>query len=262
MREDQWQTGERTEEEINNRKDFLELFSNSPIPDGEILENLALYQNRQALSRTIFMFELYEKIVDVHGDILEFGTRWGRDLVLFANFRGMLEPYNHNRKVVGFDTFEGFPESSITSKDTDSTESGGYDTVDNYEDYLDKVLEYHENESPISHKKKYEIIKGDVEETLEKYLENNPQTVIALAYFDLDLYSPTKTCLELIKDRIPRGGVIGLDELNNERFPGETEAVKEVFGLDEFEIKRRTYNSVPSYIIKKWPSVRSPAVFK
>jgi hypothetical protein len=55
----------------------------------------------------------------------------------------------------------------------------------------------------------------------------------------------------MIKDRIPKGGVVGLDELNSEKFPGETEAVKDVFGLDEFEIRRRNYNSVPSYIVKK-----------
>lgn len=251
MREDQWQTGERTSEEVETNKDFFELFSSSPIPNGELLENLALYQNRQSLTRTVFMFELYKEMVDVQGDILEFGTRWGRDLVLFANFRGMLEPYNHTRKVVGFDTFEGFPESSITAEDGSSAESGGYNTVDGYEEHIRKVLEYHEEQSPISHKKKYEIVKGDVEETLVEYLEENPQTMIALAYFDLDLYSPTKTCLELIEDRIPRGGVVGFDELNTERFPGETEAVREVFGLDKFKIKRRTYDSVPSYMIKE-----------
>jgi hypothetical protein len=166
MREDEWQTGERTEEEVRSRKDFFKMFANTPIPDGELLDNLALYTNRQALTRIIFMFELYEEIVEVHGDVLEFGTRWGRDLALFANFRGMLEPYNHTRKIVGFDSFEGFPESSITGKDKGSIESGGYSTVDDYDEYLRKVLEYHESESPISHKKKYEIIKGDVEKTL------------------------------------------------------------------------------------------------
>jgi hypothetical protein len=251
MRENEWQTGDRSEEEISQRKRFFELFEQSPIPDGELLGNLGLYMNRQSLTRVIFMWELYNEITHIQGDILEFGVRWGRDLSLFANFRGMLEPYNHDRKIVGFDTFEGFPESSITNKDTDSAKSGGYGTVDNYEEYLERIMEYHESESPISHKKKFEIVQGDVEQTLEGYLKDNPQTIIALAYLDLDLYSPTKACLELIKDRIPKGEVIGFDELNSEKFPGETEAVREVFGLDEFEIKRRDYNSQPCFIVKE-----------
>lgn len=251
MRENQWQTGERSEKEISNRKQFFELFDNSPIPDGELLGNLGLYMNRQSLTRIIFMWELYNEITDVQGDILEFGVRWGRDLVLFTNFRGMLEPYNHDRKIVGFDTFEGFPESSITDKDTDSVESGGYNTADNYEEYLREIMRYHESESPISHKKKFEIVQGDVEETLSEYLSSNPQTIISLAYLDLDLYSPTKSCLELIKDRVPKGGVIGFDELNSEKFPGETEAVMDVFSVDEFKIKRRSYNSQPSFMVKK-----------
>ena len=249
MRENQWQTGERSEAEINNRKMFFGLFDDSPIPDGELLGNLSLYMNRQSLTRVIFLWELYNEITNIQGDIMEFGVRWGRDLALFANFRGMLEPYNHDRKIVGFDTFEGFPKSSITGKDTDSAEQGDYDTVENYEEYLSEVLKYHESESPISHKKKFEIVRGDVEQTLDEYLSGNEQTMIALCYLDLDLYAPTKSCLELIKDRIPKGGVIGFDELNSGKFPGETEAVREVFGLDKYEIKRRSYNSQPSYIV-------------
>jgi hypothetical protein len=251
MREDQWQTTGQTGDEIKERKNLFELFDNSPIPDGELLENLSLFMNRQTLTRIIFMYDLYSEITNIQGDILEFGTRWGRDLALFINLRGMLEPYNHNRGVVGFDSFEGFPESSITTKDADNVESEAYSTTSGYEDYLQKILKSQESHSPISHKEKFKIVKGDVEETLNEYLDDNPQTVIALAYFDLDLYSPTKTCLELIKDRIPKGGIIGLDELNSDEFPGETEAVQETLGLDEFEIKRRTYNANPSYIVKK-----------
>jgi hypothetical protein len=36
------------------------------------------------------------------------------------------------------------------------------------------------------------IVQGDVRETLPRYLADNPHTVIALAYFDLDLYEPTR----------------------------------------------------------------------
>ena len=61
------------------------------------------------------------------------------------------------------------------------------------------MLSYHEKESPISHLRRYEIVKGDVIETLPAYLKRHPETVIALAYFDLDLYQPTKSCLQVLK---------------------------------------------------------------
>jgi hypothetical protein len=80
------------------------------IPDGELLQNLGVFLTRQNLSRLLFIKHLYEQVVEIQGDIIEFGVRWGQNLAVFAVLRGILEPYNHSRRLVGFDTFEGFPE--------------------------------------------------------------------------------------------------------------------------------------------------------
>lgn len=201
------------------------------------------------MSRILFINDLYKKIINVHGILVEFGVRWGQNLALFESFRGIYEPFNHNRKILGFDTFEGFP--SIHEKDGkgDIISVGAYSTTEKYEEYLKKVLDYHEQESPISHIKKYQLIKGDATIEIDKYLKDNPETIIALAYFDLDIYEPTKKCLEAIKGHITKGSVIGFDELNMHDFPGETLALKEVFGLDRYRIIRSPYSSVKSYIV-------------
>ncbi len=180
---------------------------------------------------------------------MEFGVRWGQNLALFESFRGMYEPYNYSRKIVGFDTFSGFP--SVHSKDGNSeiASEGAYSVTENYDEYLDKILEYHELESPISHIKKYELVKGDAIVTTEKYLKDNPETIIALAYFDFDIYEPTKKCLEMIKGHLTKGSIIGFDELNLRHFPGETLALKEVFGLSNYKIIRSPLNPFPSYIV-------------
>ena len=107
----------------------------------------------------------------------------------------------------------------------------------------------HEQESPISHIKKYLLIKEDATVEIEKYLNENPETIIALAYFDFDLYEPTKKCLKAIKAHITRGSVIGFDELNVHDFPGETLALKKIFGLDRYRINRSPYSSNESYIV-------------
>lgn len=233
--------------EKKTRAEFLNSLINTPIYSEELIQNLGLYLNRMTLSRILFMCELYKKIINVHGNILEFGVRWGQNLALFINCRGIFEPYNYNRKIIGFDTFEGFP--SISDKDSSKISEGDYNVPKRYEKYLKELLFYHESEAPISHKKKFELIKGDATKEFEKYLDEHPELVVALAYFDFDLYKPTKKCLELLMNRVTKGSVIGFDELNHAEFPGETIALMEVLGLDRYAIKRSPLNPLISYLI-------------
>ena len=235
--------------EIATRRAFTETFQSCPIPSNELLTQLGLFLNRQSLSRIMFMNELYSQIVPVHGVVMEFGVRWGQNLALFSSFRGMYEPFNYNRKIIGFDTFSGFPFVSPQDGTDPVVTAGAYGVSKNYEDYLETVLTYHEKESPLSHIKKHELVKGDATITLKKYLADHPETIIALAYFDFDLYEPTKQCLTLIKDHLTKGSVIGFDELNWPAFPGETLALKEVFGLSRYRIRRSPLNPTPSYIV-------------
>lgn len=237
--------------EMLNRKKLYELFRECPIPENELLMNLALFIRRQNMSEIIFMNELYKKIINVHGIVAEFGVRWGRNLCLFESFRGMYEPFNHNRKIIGFDTFEGFP--SISEKDGRASiiSKGAYNVTGGYETYLDQVLECHEQESPISHIKKYQLVKGNAVLKIKEYLKENPETIIALAYFDFDIYEPTKACLDAIKEHLTKGSVIAFDQLNNHDYPGETLALKDVFGLNSYEITRNPLSPTQSYMVIK-----------
>jgi hypothetical protein len=237
-----------TKKEEKNKAELFSLIRNSPIPDGEFLKNIGLYINRQTLTRIIYMYEIYKKTENVKGSVFDFGTRWGQNMALFVNLRGMIDPYSHHKKVVGFDTFSGFPESSV-GKNDQSAEIDDLATTSKYESHLSEVLERHEKESPIDHKKKFQIVKGDVLNTLPKYLEKNPQTVISLAYFDLDLYKPTKNCLEIVKNRMPKGGIIALDDMNVERWPGETKAIQKVFGIRNIKLKTSNMVSRMSYFV-------------
>jgi len=235
--------------EIELRKKFLENFRNCTIPDNEILTNLGLFINRQSLSRILFMHELYQKIINVNGIVIEFGVRWGQNLSLFSSFRGMYEPYNYTRKIIGFDTFEGFP--SVHEKDgkKEFIKKGAYGVSENYENYLEDILNYHESESPVSHKKKFELIKGNAIENIKIYLEENPQTIISFAYFDFDIYEPTKECLQAILPHLTKGSIIAFDELNDPNFPGETIAFNEVLGISNHQIIRSPLNPLISYIV-------------
>ena len=129
----------------------------------------------------------------------EFGCRWGQNLSLLTSLRGIYEPFNRLRKIVGFDTFEGFP--SVSSKDPGLSQ-GMYSTAPDYARFLAQILELQEQESPLPHIKKHEIVQGDASVTIREYLDRNPHTIIAMAYFDLDIYKPTRDCLLAIRDRL------------------------------------------------------------
>ncbi|MDP2712948.1 MAG: TylF/MycF/NovP-related O-methyltransferase [Solirubrobacteraceae bacterium] len=241
--------GHATDEELALRHGFVDLFRACPIPDDELLANLGLFLKRQDLARTIFLIDLYRQIVDVPGVVLELGVRWGRDLVLLQALRGILEPYNYSRRVVGFDTFEGFPSVDARDGTSEHATVGAYDVTDGYEDYLAAVLDYHEGESPLAHIRKHELVKGDVTRTLDGYLADHPETIVAFAYFDLDLFEPTRHCLAALRGRLTRGSIVAFDELCCPDFPGETAAVAEVVGLDSVRLRRSPMVPFPSYFV-------------
>lgn len=239
----------QSDSETAARSAMLGLLKTCPIPDDELLGNLGLFLNSKHLSRILLMDQLYSRIVDMPGVVVEFGTRWGQNLSLFAALRGIYEPFNRHRKIVGFDTFKGFP--SVHAKDGASTlmTKGNLSVSDNYASYLGKILDAQEKDNPLGHIKKHELVEGDATVRFQKYLKDHPETIVALAYFDLDIYEPTKKCLELIKPRLVKGSVLGFDELNDPDSPGETVALMEAMGLNNIGLKRYRYASRASYFI-------------
>jgi hypothetical protein len=233
--------------EKNKRSVFMDAFANSPIPPNELVFNLGLYTNRILLSRMMLMQRLYQMIVPVHGVIMEFGVRWGQNLALFTNLRGMLEPFNYNRKIIGFDTFGGFP--SVDAKDGGKVQMGDYAVTNDYQQHLTDVLSYHESECPIAHKTKFELVCGDATKTIHEYLARQPETIVALAYFDFDIYEPTKECLQAILPRLTKGSVLAFDELNCPEFPGETLAVLESLDLKKYGLRRDPQNPLVSWLV-------------
>ena len=222
------------------RKVLLDLFKNRPVPDDHLMVNTGLYTRSSALAKILFLDEIYKKILRVPGKIMVFGLWWGQDVIVLENLRAIHEPYNHARKIIGFDTFEGYPKEDIGKQDKISKviTGGGYSVAENYYEYLLKLASYHEEENAMSNIKKVELIKGDVLNTVPQYFENNPETIVSLAYFDLALYEPTKVCLERVINSCIKGSIIVFDELNDSDYPGETIALKELVNIRDISIER------------------------
>lgn len=202
---------------------------------------------RQSLSRILYYNFLYQKIIDVPGVICEFGVQWGATLAQLINLRAMYEPFNYTRKIFGFDTFEGF--TVVDSKDGGFSNVGDYATQTGYEKKLNSILSIHESFSPIPHIKKFELIKGDVSQTIDTWLESNPHAIVSMAIFDMDVYKPTHDALTKIIPRLTKGSVLVFDELNCQHFPGETAAVNEVLGLNNIALRRYPHQSYCAWAI-------------
>ena len=208
------------------------------------------YATRQSIAKFLTKYELFKQIINVNGSIVEAGVLHGGGTLAWAKLSSILEPTNHTRKIIGFDTFEGFP--SVDEKDLKGTDGSlikvGELQGSTYESVSEAVSIYDENR-PLSHISKVELVKGDIAETAQNYLNENPHLVVSMLYLDVDLYEPTKVMLETFVPKMPKGGIIVFDELNAKMFPGETVAVDEVLGLKNLSIKRFPFDSYVSYAV-------------
>lgn len=240
-----------SEKEDSVRSTHVKLLKECPIPDRDLLQNLGLFLNSKNLARILFMNHIYQLQIGVHGVIMDFGTRWGQNAALFAAFRGIYEPFNRHRKIIAFDTFDGFP--AISSQDSSRpfwAHKGGLATTPYYTEYLTNIMTCQEMDNPLSHIQKYEIVVGDASEKIVEYLGVHPETLVSLAYFDFDIYQPTVDCLNAIWPRLVKGAVVGFDELNDHDSYGETVAFLTFFAnKNKVKLQRLPITSRTSFFI-------------
>jgi hypothetical protein len=216
------------------------------LPDDEMFPNLGLFLTSKALSRILFFYEIYKKILYSHGVIMEFGVRWGQTLSIMSALRGILEPFNRHRKIVGFDTFDGL--RGVREEDGEQCKDGSFSLPTDYDKYLDSILSIQEKLNPMSHLKRYEIVKGDAVQTVPDYFKSHPETIVSLAVFDFDIYLPTKIALQNIIPYLCKGSILVFDELCDDILPGETIALRETLGLNNLKIQRLPMTSRISYL--------------
>jgi hypothetical protein len=150
--------------------------------------------------------------------------------------------------VIGFDTFTGSPDITPVDEHSPSAVTGRFALPESYLDHLHDVLRVQEAGEHLNHIRRTIVIQGDVRAELPRYLKQNPHTVIALAYFDLDLFDPTRDALDTIRPYLTRGRVIAFDELAHAKWPGETAAVRETLGLDGASLRLLPRLGTVSYL--------------
>lgn len=173
-----------------------------------------------------YMAELYDKIRDIPGDVVECGLGEGNTFAMLAYLAGS---ENAGRKLWGFDSFEGWPEPTEFDKSPRDPHKGEWKVS---EEMVKRRLE----ESGLIReypRLKIEITKGFLGETLQF-----PGTVqIALLHLDVDLYAGYRDGLEYLFPKVVVGGLVLFDEYKEfppdyngiEKWPGCTKAVDDYF---------------------------------
>jgi len=208
----------------------------------EYENNFFLSCNFGRIGKMLAHYELYKMTLDIPGAIVECGVFKGVSFTRFAMFRELFKnPYS--KKIIGFDTFNKFPETEF---DNDRElrrryiNSAGEDSISTQQ--LMDVLN-HKNIN-----KNIELVAGDITETVPNYIASHPELKISLLNLDVDIYEPSVTVLEYLYPRIVKGGILVLDDYGT--FPGETKAVDDYFKNTDIRIEKFSFCQTPAYLIK------------
>jgi hypothetical protein len=230
------------------------LFERRKISALEAVNHFPIFARRVHIKKFIAHWELFRQTIDVPGDIVELGVYRGLSLMTFANF---LEIYNigdRTKKVWGFDNFHGFQNLTLEDgPEYDQTQKrkGGF-SPERYLEELKEVISIFDQDRFIPWKPRIDLVIGNIEETVPRFVQENPGLRISLLHFDCDLYRPTKTGLERLFPLVVKGGVVIFDEYGVLEWSGESKAVDEYFAQTNYKIKKFSWQGAPGgYLIKE-----------
>mgnify|MGYP001565495615 CR=1 FL=1 len=214
--------------------------------------NFIFSDDKKLLGKPLHRFEFFLKTKDLPGDIVEVGVFKGSGVSSFIKFIDIYCP-NSNKKVIGFDIFSTIEATDILKKDGD-TDGNSMKVVYDRVSHSDLTLESVSSrlkQTGVS-EDKFKLIKGDVADSIPKFLEENQGFRISLLYIDVDLDRPTYYSLKYLWDRILPGGAILFDEYEYHKFSesvGVERFLKEK-NID-YSLKSTNWVAPTAFILKK-----------
>lgn len=203
---------------------------------ADYLHNFPAFVGQMTLWRSLTLYELYKKTIGLAGHIGDVGIYMGASTLLFGKLVEIYEPESLTL-VHGFDWFKG---SFGQAEDRLLLPSQTY-----FEDEarvralvrlqnLDHVVKIH---------------KVDVVTEIDDFFQRNPTIRFKLVFLDSGTYDVTSSAIRAFWPRITPGGILVLDQFNNEVAPGETRAVTEL--LPDLKIETLPNSWMPSAFIQK-----------
>jgi hypothetical protein len=240
-------------ESLQARSELFQLFKAYPATEEETERSMGLFLRASLLARLFAIRELYEQIVSLPGVILDLGTWRGQTAVVCENLRAIFEPLHFNRRIVCFDTFEGYVGFSDKDRPSEFHRDGTYRVGEEYAALLNRLLVLHERNNAMGHNHgKHRVIKGDCRQTLPRFFEDHPNEVVALAFFDLNSYDPTLLSFRTVFDRLVPGGIVAFWQLTRDATPAEGSVyAREILNQYSHRLQRAQFYPGLCYLVKR-----------
>lgn len=195
------------------------------------------------LGKFVTHLDLFKRSSGLPGEIVECGVFKGASLYRWIKLRDLLEN-SGSRKVIGFDVFGDFPEAASTvdklrrQQFVDAAGARG----PSKSEILKSLCEQNLVDN-------VELVEGDILKTVPTYIAHHEELRISLLNIDVDLYEPTRCCLEKFYPRVVSGGIVILDDYG--AFPGASIAIEEYFKTLDVKIEKLPYSFSVSFVEKR-----------
>ena len=208
-------------------------------------EEIKKYSNERfslnPVNNICLILQKLKDLKNIEGDYVECGTYRGSTLIptaLYSSITGFFK----NKKLIGIDTFNGFPVEEHDERDLPSYFKILYQSKLITKDHYNKAKKRTNNFKSLSHLKNnyfldikeifdicslfpnVSLLKGTFQELTPKF-----DRKIAILYLDGDLYESYLVCLNNLYQKVTTGGVIIFDEYYSHKYPGARVVVDEFF---------------------------------
>lgn len=248
--------GRRLERDLNVWTRLNNVIEKNDHTMQHLLETWPTYVRRLHMSRFLAHYELFKKVIDLPGCIVEFGVYRGSSFFTWAKLMEIFCTGDRKRQVFGFDSFKGLgqfhPKDGIEKPELGKSQ--GAWSAEKVQEEILEMVDIVNADNFIAGNKRCELIVGDLEDTLPKFIKDNPGLRVSLVHFDVDLYEPTKKALELIYPLVVPGGVVVFDEYGFIPWEGESKAVDEFLAEKGIKtvLRKFPYTTQPhGYFIKE-----------
>lgn len=214
-------------------------------PSWDAYNEFLMHGRLDRVTKILARYELFKRVVELPGDIVEGGVFRGTGVLYWAKLMQIFNPLSQ-RKVVGFDTFAGYPDSDSAHE----KESGQKFVADagTKATSMDEILGAARD---LGLAQRVELIAGDATRTIEEYVRNNPGFRVALLNLDFDTHDPTAAALRHLYLLVVPGGVVVFDEYATRGW-GESDAVDNFFRDQKMVLRSIPWAMSPSaYAVKE-----------
>ena len=205
------------------------LIGRSGMSFSDTITQFSAFVRRRELARLLAHYELFQHIRTLPGSIVELGVYRGAGMMTWHHFLELFCPADHNRRVYGFDHFDGYQQARETEPSLAPWIDGVLGTMIGDEDFVQELLAIQNSDNFLHSVERSHLIAGDIHNTLPQFIDDNPGLRLSLVYFDMGTYDATLCALKHLYSKIVTGGLLVFNGYGMKPWEGETQAVDDFF---------------------------------